>query len=145
MRRAVTGPSQDLNGAMDWEIRYFMTWDLKPKDKLYSGCAYGVDSVVLRRAYRELPTVKRIGVPPNAPHNEHILGICDEIINVPNSQDDWNLSSAYRARNTLLVNECDILHAFLWSPEFYRSGEWMTVNIARRLKKEVKFHVVEKT
>lgn len=38
----------------------------------------------------------------------------------------------YRARNEVLVSHGDLLVAGVRSPRFYRSGEWMTVNIAHR-------------
>jgi hypothetical protein len=41
----------------------------------------------------------------------------------------------YRARNEDIVEECEELVGNLSRPgfDFYRSGEWMTLNIARRL------------
>lgn len=51
-------------------------------------------------------------------------------------------SVAYRLRNELLVASCRVLVAGLkQGEEFYRSGEWMTVNIARSVGKTV--HVVD--
>jgi hypothetical protein len=43
----------------------------------------------------------------------------------------------YRKRNEALVEGSDRLYAFLKSPTFYRSGEWMTVNIAKRMGVEI--------
>jgi hypothetical protein len=43
------------------------------------------------------------------------------------------VDGGYRERNTALVDGSAFLVAGLKSPRFYRSGEWMTVNIAKRL------------
>lgn len=42
-----------------------------------------------------------------------------------------NSKPGYRARNETLVEVGEVLVAALRSRTFYRSGEWMTVNIAR--------------
>lgn len=48
----------------------------------------------------------------------------------------------YRKRNEALVRGSTYLHAFLFSPTFYRSGEWMTVNIAAKMGIPTKFYII---
>lgn len=52
------------------------------------------------------------------------------------------VTGGYRARNEMLVRGSDELHAFLRSPVFYRSGEWMTKNIATRAGVPVIDHII---
>lgn len=52
------------------------------------------------------------------------------------------VGGGYRRRNEILVEGADVLHAFLFAPTFYRSGEWMTVNIAARAGVEVRRYII---
>jgi hypothetical protein len=53
------------------------------------------------------------------------------------------VAAIYRQRNEdMLANGCTHLMAFVHKPVYYRSGEWMTINIARREGIEVGLLVI---
>jgi len=108
----------------------FVTWR--------SGCAYGVDTIAARQAI--LSDVLSIEMyVPAAIHNHDLveeLGERVRVIRLPVT------SEPYRKRNEAMVTGADLLVAFVKSRSFYRSGEWMTVNIARKLGVEVDLNVI---
>jgi hypothetical protein len=95
-----------------------------------SGCARGVDTMVAHHAGIALIDLELYI--PAAPHNGKL------------TSEMWNYASKvyrcpfgyepYRIRNIMMVEGADKLVAFVKSPRFYRSGEWMTINIARKFK-----------
>jgi hypothetical protein len=54
-------------------------------------------------------------------------------------------SLTYRRRNTMMVEGSDHLLAFVWKDEFYRSGEWMTINIAHAAGVPVNLMIIPQT
>lgn len=98
-----------------------------------SGGAYGLDTLVVEESGVN-QDIKLI-YPADQHFNRALLEEWDftEAIAVPGS---------YRDRNEVLVRGAFALHAYLRSATFYRSGEWMTVNIARRLHVPTEFHVI---
>jgi hypothetical protein len=94
-----------------------------------SGCAYGVDTLAAQAAHVFMFDLELYV--PGAPHNEQLveemLGYASEVYQCPLGLEP------YRQRNELMVQGSDKLVAFVRSAKFYRSGEWMTINIARRL------------
>jgi hypothetical protein len=111
-----------------------------------SGCAYGLDTAA---AY----TAVAVGADlelfvPFAPHNGTLVsGLARaedvHVIHIPKWPGHAKTADQYRRRNNWMIlgnsaNEhgiivpCDRLHAFVLRPTFYRSGEWMTINIAKR-------------
>ena len=54
----------------------------------------------------------------------------------------YEIPGGFRRRNEALIEEADVLHAFPRYRRFYRSGTWMTINIARRAGIEVVLHVL---
>jgi hypothetical protein len=121
--RAFTGPSK-LTLEQEAFVRGIVR-DLGVAGEDRSGAAYGVDTVAaLNTQARKLALV----VPVGRVYNEALVvmrrrapGVIVERVN-----------GGYRIRNEALVAPARELHAFVRSPEFYRSGEWMTINIAER-------------
>jgi hypothetical protein len=145
MIRAFTGPS-----SLTEEQRFFVASRLlqlaaaSEHDELWrSGCAHGVDTIVARFAYAIEINFELII--PLAAHNETMVrqlapaAAAVRRVERPSNPELTN-AAAYRRRNEVMVNgspafdvpPCDTLVAFLFKPEFYRSGEWMTVNIAHK-------------
>jgi hypothetical protein len=134
--RAFTGPATLTEEQIDviWDICLGM-----PRPHVArTGLAHGVDSAVAECLYREYHETKHQLFVPAAPHNDKLRiwltsGALPqrhvEIINCPEREDR---ASAYRRRNEMMVHNATELVAFVREPEFYRSGEWMTINIARK-------------
>lgn len=122
------GPSQAAQAARE-------LLDIDPSGTWRSGGALGLDTLVALMAARLNITLDLI-VPAEQFWCESLrrLDGVRRIVEVPGS---------YRSRNQALVNGADILHAFLRRPTFYRSGEWMTVNIARQAGVPVDIHVLD--
>lgn len=145
-RWGVTGPSS-TNAAMEYVVVEFVQHVVVPGDEVLSGCAEGVDTIVFDAIGKVHGTaVKRIAVPPvGAFHNVAVLDVADEIIQVPPYPDHRRKATdAYRRRNEVLVDECEKLAGFVWQETFYRSGEWMTINIARETGKPVTLFKAER-
>ena len=98
-----------------------------------SGGALGIDTAVAEAAVNCGLNLELV-VPFDKLWNDDILEWAEEYetIKVPGE---------YRERNIRMVNRCDFLVAFLLKGpnEFYRSGEWMTVNIAKKRNVEVEY------
>lgn len=107
-----------------------------------TGGATGWDMEVALAAVTRWPKARHVLVLPRASHDEQ--GVDRWLALVEMTGCDWLLewgpdrdrgADAYRGRNELLVARCDVLVAGIRGVEFYRSGEWMTVNIAKRAGK----------
>jgi hypothetical protein len=101
---------------------------------ILTGCAYGVDTVAaLAAADTYGDSVQHRLYVPARKHNAELpelvraAGVEPVIIRCPNA---LSATGAYRARNEWMVEDADALIAFVAKPHFYRSGEWMTINIA---------------
>jgi hypothetical protein len=101
-------------------------------DTWRSGGAYGLDTLVVEESGADQDVT--LVVPDGLRWNTELTLQYDylAVTYVP---------GGYRARNEALVAGADELHAFLRYPSFYRSGEWMTVNIAKRARVPVFTHV----
>lgn len=108
-----------------------------------SGCAFGVDTIVARQA--TLSDVDGIELyVPAAPHNEELVMELAGIVTIVRCPTG---AEPYRIRNQMMINgllktKADRLVAFLKSDKFYRSGEWMTVNIAKRVNVPVEVNLI---
>jgi hypothetical protein len=132
MIRSYTGPSsltfqQKRQVALD-----ILRRPIKGGDVWRSGCAYGVDSIV---AY--LTCVVDVELElfiPAAGHNytmvEELRPGALQTIYAPQRR---NPAESYRIRNQMMVRDSGELMAFVFDEQFYRSGEWMTINIAKKL------------
>jgi hypothetical protein len=124
--RAFTGPTELTAEQKLWVAQQML---VAPQATVYrSGCAYGVDTVA---AYLALA----VGVDlelyvPSAPHNATLVTqrLATFVIRCPKMS---TMPLTYRRRNSMMIHAADHLMAFVWKDKFYRSGEWMTINIAR--------------
>jgi predicted Rossmann fold nucleotide-binding protein DprA/Smf involved in DNA uptake len=109
-------------------------------DTWRSGAAYGIDSVA---AYLAVAMGAELELfVPAAKHNEELVDtlITRNGVLVIRCGSKHSQSETYRRRNKLMVKGSDHLLAFVKfeKTEWYRSGEWMTINIARKLGIPVK-------
>jgi len=110
-------------------------------DTWRSGCAFGVDSIAARQAILSDVLGLELYVPA-APHNEAlVMELADRarVIPCPRRATD---ADSYRMRNRMMVDEADHLIAFVKSAVYYRSGEWMTINLARKRRVPVELNVI---
>src|SRR4051794_40309033 len=130
---AFTGPSSHLYRNQEIAIAGHMDEIASELDTWRSGCAHGVDTMAARHAVMTGVLGIELYVPA-APHNEELVDELDgtaRIIQCPRG------GEPYRTRNELMVQGADRLVAFVLKDTFYRSGTWMTINIARKTGIEV--------
>lgn len=131
MIQAFTGPSSLTSAQELWCIEELGR--IAPGEIRRSGAAHGLDTLVAL----EYPADQvHLFVPVGEWFNERLL--CEEAFGM---KIDY-ITGGYRTRNEFLVAGADELHAFVKRMDFYRSGEWMTVNIAKRLNVPVQFHLL---
>jgi hypothetical protein len=111
-------------------MRWVASWvaALGPADEIRTGMADGVDTVAALISMRTLPTARHTLYQPHARHNAQLptrLPDNIEIVACPDGPEP------YRIRNRMMVEGADELIAFVRSHTFYRSGEWMTINLAK--------------
>jgi hypothetical protein len=139
--RAFTGPSELSQTEALWVAKRILAH--KPADLWRSGCAFGVDTVAARMG--DLLGYDIELYKPAARHNPRLV----EELSWRHGTIDCPVRStapdAYRARNNWMVEGADHLLAFVWKADFYRSGEWMTVNIAHKLAVPFTLEVIPNT
>ena len=153
MIRAFTGPT---DSHLTFEDRLWVLDRIanhSPAAEVWrSGCATGVDTIAAFCA-AAVDIQLQLFIPAAA-HNFTMVGQLKRsplvtLHRLPRNNPSPAL--AYRARNEAMLKgtsspfgyrQADVLHAFLLDKEFYRSGEWMTVNIARKLDIPVTIDVV---
>jgi hypothetical protein len=140
--RAFTGP----DGLTDFQTRWAAMRMLAVQpiaDTWRSGCAYGIDTIAARLG--EAIDVEFLELYlPMAHHNGTLvydLARKSKVVQCPKRA---TTAAAYRARNERMVKGADQLVAFVWKDEFYRSGEWMTINIAAKQDIEIVKFVIPK-
>lgn len=137
-RYAFTGPSK-LSPA-EREYAAAVVTALDEPTQITTGAAAGWDIAVAEAAIEVWPLVHHRVVCPGAPYDRFGL---DRIIRragwlrlerftVINLPADLTAAGSYRERNRALVAHCDVLVAAVRDLEYYRSGEWMAVNIAKK-------------
>jgi hypothetical protein len=143
--RAFTGPSRLTEGQVEWCEEAINELPDRPTE-VRTGCADGLDTIAAGLQWHEYPDIKHLLIVPSAYHNSKFvsyLGAKDgvEVIRCPRKT---QRAAAYRTRNRIMVcgsyegelpdgqnlYRADVLEAFLFQEDFYRSGEWMTVNLA---------------
>lgn len=117
--------------------RMLMIKESQKVDVMRSGCAFGLDTEAAWLSMA-LKAELELFVPFGA-HNDQMRVILEplatRVIYCPSS---IGRSKGYRVRNEMMVlgvagvPPCDLLHAFTSRVGFYRSGEWMTINIAKK-------------
>jgi hypothetical protein len=130
--RAFTGPSLLTREQRSWVARRILVEPVA--DVWRSGAAYGVDSIAARLALAVEADLELYV--PFAPHNGTlVMNLAPQATKVVRCTKMSTNAACYRHRNTLMVKGSDHLLAFVKKPadEYYRSGEWMTIGIARRL------------
>jgi hypothetical protein len=135
---AFTGPSS-LTRNQELDVAEHMD-NLATEGHIWrSGCAYGVDTMAAHQGYGMGARVELYI--PSAEHNVELVNELTnkaQMIRCPVG----GTKGPYRIRNEMLVQGATKLFAYLKSDSFYRSGEWMTVNIARQLGVPVEVTVI---
>lgn len=140
-RYSFTGPSRLTQ--TDLERARTVVAFLDEPAELTTGAATGWDMAVAHVAVDVWPDALHRVIIPSAPHDalgvERFRGLArsarvkTEIVQMPTAKE------AYRRRNEALVAAADVLVAAVHGIRFYRSGEHMTVNIAKRAGVPVEF------
>jgi hypothetical protein len=144
-----TGPSELSRSQELAVVRYMEKLSADPmasdRDVWRSGCAFGVDTIAARQAI----VIGVLGVElyvPAAPHNEKLVkeldGRASRIYRCGNGKEPYRRRNEIMTKGSLGVDKADLLVAFLKSDTFYRSGEWMTVNIAKRVGVPVEMIII---
>lgn len=152
--RAFTGPTQLF---VEQQER-FKEWvyNMEVADETRSGCAYGVDTYVLD-CYLDFTTHGLLHLfVPGASHNTTMVEdakivVPKELLKITQCDRMTIPALSYRVRNNWMVQGRKLLDippatelcAVVYKPKFYRSGEWMTINIAKYLGIPVKKLVLE--
>jgi hypothetical protein len=132
MRYVFTGPSK-LGPKQARQVEQTIR-SLKNVEEFTTGAAFGVDTLAYYMGVKLHPHAKhRVCVPVGHAHNDtlvqHARGFGATIVPV---------HGGYRNRNEAMFDPLDppdqTLVAFVKSLGFYRSGEWMTINIAKKLR-----------
>lgn len=140
MIRAFTGPTDLTPHQRRWAAMRMLA--MQPVDGVWrSGCAFGIDTVAARLAVAVGLELELFV--PDAKHNGSLvldlIGYAHKIVRCPMKS---TVSGTYRIRNKMMNAGADRLAAFVWQDEFYRSGEWMTINLAKASDIEVVTFVI---
>lgn len=143
MIKAFTGPTEsDLTFDQRLWIVERMAKFRPTADVWRSGCASGVDSIAaFLAAACDLELELYV---PEAWHNKTMVGQLKRspLVKVVKCPGRPSKPLAYRVRNEMMVMGADMLHAFITDDTFYRSGEWMTINIAKKFNVPVRQEVI---
>jgi hypothetical protein len=138
VRYVVTGPT--AIGDQGRVIVVNMMKGLKDVEEVTTGAAHGVDTIAAIAGMKYHPKARHRVIIPGAPCNfawaTSLSGVLNvEVTEMPVS--DGTHAEMYRARNEAMFEPLDVerqtLIAFVHNFKFYRSGEHMTINIARKL------------
>jgi hypothetical protein len=159
MIRTFTGPTRLTDAQEDWIKETLAT--LSRPTEIRTGCAPGLDSIAAEVSASQFPRCQHLLFVPSAWHNKKIVELLEglddiQIIECPRKKPS---AMAYRARNEYMVtgqppspdrgsqimrllDPTDVLEAFVFRPTFYRSGEWMTINIAKKYHIQVNTYII---
>lgn len=110
---------------------------------IMSGCAYGIDTDVLRAALELWPGILVRFAVPNAPYNHAQVDFISMHYDGPIEEhfvscQESSVGKRYMARNQWMADNADELAAYPnTSQEQLRSGTWSTVRRFRKLDKPV--------
>jgi hypothetical protein len=114
-------------------------------DEIRTGAARGVDTIAAQVSFDRHPRAHHVVYVPGAPHNKSLVTYMQArqatIIRLATLA---KKGDTYRLRNEQMLLGADELIAFVTDRDFYRSGEWMTINIARRTGVTVRLCVLRK-
>lgn len=144
-RYVFTGPSQ-LTEAQR-EAALAVVASLREPSEITTGAAAGWDMAVAFAAIEAWPQAHHRVVCPGAPYDGHSL---DRLIRragelrlplftVISMPPQRTTSETYRARNEAMLDHGDVLVAAVRSLVYYRSGEWMTANVAKKRGLPIEF------
>lgn len=139
MIRAFTGPSDLTNPEKRWVAGWVAA--LPPADEIRTGMAKGVDSVAALISMRLCPDAVHVLYRPAARHNADLLDLLSGVL-IVECPTRATTAASYRIRNTMMVDGADELVAFVRNRQFYRSGEWMTINIAKKHNVKIEMVVI---
>jgi hypothetical protein len=128
--RAFTGPLK-----LTKEQRAFVLAQveaLPPADEVRTGGAFGVDTEACLASLKCLPDASHVIFFPAAECNTALdaLQYVPTVRFVRCPREDTR-ADTYRTRNRMMLDGATELVAFVREPVFYRSGTWMTINLAR--------------
>jgi len=143
--RAFTGPSKLTSAQTVWAIQQINA--LEPADEVRTGCALGLDTLAATTCAHKLPSARHVLFVPAAPYDQRIFRKMYIALNQSSEFTVVKVPSVglnpenYRARNQMMLQDATELCAFVHSDKFYRSGEWMTINLAKKDKVPVHLFV----
>lgn len=141
-----TGPSSLSRTQELFVVKTMEALEPSEMDTWRSGCAFGVDTIAAHQAV--LAGILNVELyVPAAPHNDKLVEELSGRVKIiqcsrNRSVTNYNSADSYRVRNEMMTNGASKLVAFVKSSVFYRSGEWMTINIAKRLSVPVELNVI---
>lgn len=134
--RAFTGPTHLTSEQTVWAIQQINK--LEPVDEVHTGAAIGLDTLAATTCVHKMPNAKHVIFVPAAPYDQRIFRKMYIALNQSHGFTVVKCPSIglnpanYRKRNEMMLDGATELCAFATSDKFYRSGEWMTINIARK-------------
>lgn len=137
-RYAFTGPSK-LSPSETKHAAAVVT-ALDEPTEITTGAAAGWDMAIAEAAIEVWPLVHHRVVCPGAPYDriglDRLIRRAGELrlerFTVVNLPADLTAAGSYRVRNVVLLDYADVLSAAVRNLDYYRSGEWMTVNLAKK-------------
>lgn len=109
-----------------------------------SGAQFGVDTIVVEQAVK-LGVRFELWVPAACYNTKLVEGTknwADHVIECPERREPYRIRNNLMVKGRLARPKADLLVAFLRQPTFYRSGEWMTVNIAQKAGVRIRKHLL---
>ena len=148
MRYSFTGPS--LLDTLGRNLAHDVVAGLEDVEEITTGAARGWDMAVAFAAIELWPSALHRVICPGASFaRQELAWLVERAINLRVERfqqislaEELSAGLAYRRRNEQLVEHADVLVAGVHSTRFYRSGEWMTINIAKKRRVPVRFEVV---
>jgi hypothetical protein len=133
--RTFTGPTRLSENQVEF-VENTINGLMDTPDEVRTGAAEGLDTIAAWLQWFEYPEARHKLFVPSAYRNAKLVALFGahenvEVIYCPRRSPSGGL--AYRMRNEMMLDGATELQAFVTSADFYRSGEWMTINIAHKL------------
>jgi predicted Rossmann fold nucleotide-binding protein DprA/Smf involved in DNA uptake len=145
----ISGPIDPPNYSPTMRARYWTNLETVAASRggkptaIMTGCAYGIDTDVLRAALELWRGVKVIFAVPDAPHNVAMVNMIQANYMAQMTEHfikcaDPSVGKRYMARNDWMAEHATCLASFPHtSKEQIRSGTWSTIRRFRKRDKEV--------